>query len=213
MAMAAFYDCFFPVRKPYFPVGPIQFFLFPDLLLFCVEISYLRFKINTRSIYYPPWYDAHDLKKSQKFSIMKTLKKQTWMMLLVTLMILAGCTNKSDDNATPDNTGSQISTGTWKVSNYIDSGEDETHKFNEYTFVFENNGSITATHSSGSQSGTWSKGNDDSQLKLYLTFGNVSPLDELNDDWHIIEQNATTIELEDVSGGNGGIDYLTFSSI
>ena len=35
-------------------------------------------------------------------------------------------------------------------------------------------------------------------------------LDELNSDWHIIEQNSNTIKLEDVSGGNGGTDYLTF---
>ena len=38
----------------------------------------------------------------------------------------------------------------------------------------------------------------------------TSTLSSLNDDWHILEQTAKKIKLEDVSGGNGGTDYLTF---
>lgn len=34
--------------------------------------------------------------------------------------------------------------------------------------------------------------------------------DELTDDWDIISYSATKIQLIDVSGGNGGTDYLTF---
>ena len=34
--------------------------------------------------------------------------------------------------------------------------------------------------------------------------------EELNDDWDVVSQSATKIELIDVSGGNGGTDYLTF---
>jgi hypothetical protein len=36
------------------------------------------------------------------------------------------------------------------------------------------------------------------------------PFDELNDDWHIIEETSTKIRLQDVSGGSGGTDLLTF---
>jgi hypothetical protein len=32
----------------------------------------------------------------------------------------------------------------------------------------------------------------------------------LNDDWDILELNNSVIKLIDISGGNGGTDYLTF---
>ena len=35
--------------------------------------------------------------------------------------------------------------------------------------------------------------------------------EELTDDWEITEKSATVIKLRDVSGGNGGTDYLTFT--
>ena len=34
--------------------------------------------------------------------------------------------------------------------------------------------------------------------------------DELSDDWDILSRTDTKVELVDVSGGNGGTDYLTF---
>jgi hypothetical protein len=58
--------------------------------------------------------------------------------------------------------------------------------------------------------GTWSTGSDDSQKKLYLTFNSPPDFNELSDDWHILEETSTKIRLEDVSGGNGGTDLLTF---
>lgn len=71
---------------------------------------------------------------------------------------------------------------------------------------------MTATKSGSSVSGNWSTGSDDSQSKLYLTF-TAAPFNELNDDWHIVQQTSSMIQLEDVSGGNGGTDYLTFEKI
>ena len=144
---------------------------------------------------------------------MKTLKKQTILTLLVMLAMMIGCTNKNDDSVTPDNTSGTINQGSWKVTYFNDSGKDETNKFNGYTFTFADNGTITATNGSITETGTWSTGNDDSQVKLYITFTGMSPFDEISDDWHVIEQGSSVIKLEDVSGGNGGTDYLNFSKI
>jgi hypothetical protein len=36
-------------------------------------------------------------------------------------------------------------------------------------------------------------------------------LDDLSDDWDIISYTDTEIKLIDVSGGNGGTDYLTLT--
>lgn len=144
---------------------------------------------------------------------MKTINKQSILILSVIALAILGCTNKNDDSVTPDSTRSNIIQGNWKVAYFNDSGKDETHKFNGYTFVFGSNGTITASNGSNTQTGTWNTGNDGSTVKLYLTFGNVSPFDELTDDWHVIEQSSTIIKLRDVSGGNGGTDYLTFEKI
>jgi len=144
---------------------------------------------------------------------MKTLKKQTILTLGVMLAMIIGCTNKNDDSVTPDNTRGTINQGNWKVTYFNDSGKDETNKFNGYTFTFADNGTITATNGSITETGTWSTGNDDSQVKLYITFTGMSPFDEISDDWHVIEQGSSLIKLEDVSGGNGGTDYLNFSKI
>jgi hypothetical protein len=39
------------------------------------------------------------------------------------------------------------------------------------------------------------------------------PFDEFNDDWDVVTYNNTRVELFDVSGGNGGTDYLTFQKL
>ncbi len=38
----------------------------------------------------------------------------------------------------------------------------------------------------------------------------TTDFEELSDDWDIISHSSTKIELIDISGGNGGTDYLTF---
>ena len=148
-----------------------------------------------------------------KNKMMKTIKKQTIFTLSIFVAILVGCTNKNDDSLTTDSTNGTITQGTWKIGYFNDSGSDETNKFNGYSFTFGSNGTISAINGSVTQTETWSTGNDDSQLKLYLTFSDVSPFNEISDDWHVLEQTSSSIKLEDVSGGNGGTDYLNFSKI
>jgi hypothetical protein len=58
--------------------------------------------------------------------------------------------------------------------------------------------------------GTWDSNGDDGSLELDLNFGEMEPLEELMDDWDLIEFDDTIIKLKDVSGGDGTIDYLTF---
>jgi len=50
-----------------------------------------------------------------------------------------------------------------------------------------------------------------SDLDFNIDFSSPAQFFELSDDWEIIEKSTTVIKLKDVSGGNGGIDYLTFT--
>jgi len=112
--------------------------------------------------------------------------------------------------------------GTWYISSYIDSGQDETNDYNGYTFTFNTDGTVVATNGSNTLNGTWSvtdssNSNDDSNsaddidFNLMFSVPTSSVFDDLNDDWDIVTYNNNTISLIDISGGNGGTDTLVFS--
>ena len=132
--------------------------------------------------------------------------------LIILSIFFFSCSNDNSTTPviTPANVTNVVTSGNWRVTLYVDSGQDETSSFSGYNFVFASGGSVVATKNGASVSGTWSTLLDDSQTKLVLNF--ITPADfiEISDDWHVIEQTANLIRLEDVSGGNGGIDYLTF---
>ncbi len=141
------------------------------------------------------------------------------LLLVQVLLFMSACS--SDDNPTPikSQIESNIQQGTWQITKFIDSGSDETSHFNGYTFTFASSGVLQAINGATSYEGTWSisdsNSNDDSQddLDFNIYFDLTNDFEDLNDDWEIITQSATKIELIDISGGGGGTDYLTFKKI
>ena len=121
---------------------------------------------------------------------------------------------KKNADTTPSSTlNSTILQGQWRISFFDDSGNIETNHFTGYAFQFHSNGTVTATNGSQTVNGVWTQGNDNSQAKLLLNFGNNVPFDDLNEDWHVLVQNANQIMLQHVSGGNGGTDNLHFEKM
>jgi len=141
---------------------------------------------------------------------MKTMKIKL-MMLAFTLIALAAC--ETEDNSAAPDTGTIVKNGKWKITLYNDSGKDETSTFTGYEFSFLELGTLKAVKSKTTVEGIWSSGTDDSQKKLIIDFGSKAPFDELNDDWHIMNETSTMMQLEDVSGGSGEIDLLTFEKV
>jgi hypothetical protein len=144
---------------------------------------------------------------------MKTLTKNLTVLLLAAVM-LTSC-KKNDDNSNPSSSGisSTVQQGSWRVSLFQEDSVVETSLFNAYAFTFQSNGNITANKGSNTVTGTWSAENDDNTSKITIDFGTISPFEELNEDWDILEQNASIIRLKHTSGGNGGVDYLNFEKI
>ena len=58
-----------------------------------------------------------------------------------------------------------------------------------------------------SHTGSSSSSDDD---HFVVFFASPPDFADLSDDWSIVSVSTTKIELIDVSGGNGGTDYLTF---
>ena len=140
-----------------------------------------------------------------------------FLTAIVLVLLLTSCSNSSNDQSVPSQTVIQnnVQSDSWKITYFNDSGKDETNHFSGYTFKFGANGTLIATGSS-TQTGSWSitdsNSNDDSvdDLDVNIQFSLGNDFDDLSEDWSIVSQSTTRIELIHVSGGNGGTDYLTF---
>ncbi len=137
------------------------------------------------------------------------------VLTIVVVTSMMSC-SKDRNKQTQLNIEDSIKSGSWKITKFIDSGKDETAHFTGYNFTFTDGSTLTATNSSNTYSGTWSitdsNSKDDTQddLDFNISFGSPADFEELSDDWDFISHSETKIELKDVSGGNGGTDYLTF---
>jgi hypothetical protein len=108
---------------------------------------------------------------------------------------------------------SVVTQGKWKVNLYRDNGVDETSNYAGYEFQFKPNGTVYATKDDNLLSGSWRGAVDGRATKLNMKFTTASLLDELSEDWKIIRKNSNLIELEDITTGHGGIDYLSLQKI
>ncbi|OIQ29327.1 MAG: hypothetical protein BM564_06410 [Bacteroidetes bacterium MedPE-SWsnd-G2] len=103
-----------------------------------------------------------------------------------------------------------LTNGDWYVTYFFDD-TDETADFSDYVFNFASDNTATATDMSGATNGSWSTSSgDETELGLNLNFGTSIPLDELADDWDVLEVTNDIIRLKDISGGDGSEDFLTF---
>jgi hypothetical protein len=105
--------------------------------------------------------------------------------LLFFIPFLSSC---SKDNSVAPN-------GVWKVAHYIDSGKDETSDFNGYTFDFQTSGKFVAKFSTRTTEGTWNE--NSSSKKLDIKISGDQKLDDISDDWLIMEKTSTSIKLKD----------------
>lgn len=145
-----------------------------------------------------------------------------FLAIIIALFTLLGCPSDDDNN---DNNSSNTPTviqdivmqGTWIISYYYDTDHDATSNFSGYNFIFGSNNALTASNGTNTYTGIWnitdSNSNDDSisDLHFNILFNSPTNFSELTDDWEILSKSNTEIRLRDVSGGNGGTDYLTFT--
>lgn len=151
---------------------------------------------------------------------MKTLKLIPILLCIFMLNVASMCSNDDNNSNPPADPSPVINTvnqGTWKITLYNDSGTIKTSNFTGYNFTFGTGSALTASNGSNTYNGTWSvtsgDSNDDSpsnDLDFNIGFSTPANFADLTDDWDIITYTSTKIQLIDVSGGNGGTDYLTF---
>jgi len=148
--------------------------------------------------------------------------------IMILSIFVASCSSSDDSNNNSNNNNAAeiqavedaAESGTWRVSSYIDSGQDETNDFNGYDFTFNGNGTVMAVNGATTVNGTWSvtdssnssddSNDDDIDFNLSFQVAVDHDFDDLNDDWDIVTHTSTMLSLIDISGGNGGTDTLVF---
>src|SRR6056297_3481886 len=102
------------------------------------------------------------IKNNRKQLIMKKIIYYLSVFALSFSMLLTSCST-DDDNGNSNNNGPQIveientaQSGTWRITNFNDSGDNETSDFEGYDFSFNSDGSLVATNGTNTVTGTWS---------------------------------------------------------
>lgn len=141
--------------------------------------------------------------------------------MLAILTMSSTCSDDDDDTFNNTTNINEIketaSSGVWIITYFYDTDHEETSNFTGYQFDFGNNGTLTATKNSDTVNGNWSitssSSSSSNDIDFNISFSSPANFQELSDDWEIIRYSSTKIELIDISGGNGGTDYLTFEKI
>ncbi len=123
------------------------------------------------------------------------------------LDIIIAC-DSNGDGQVPTNFTEILTDGVWFVTYYFDN-QDETNNFAGYQFSFATNHTAQAVISSTVINGNWNL-TSSSTPDLTLYFGEASPLDDLDENWQIIEATPLIIRLKHTSGGDGTVDFLTY---
>ena len=149
------------------------------------------------------------------------------VVIAISIVMTSACSS-DDNNDSNNNSANQVAdasqvaqSGTWRISKFIDSGTDETSDFAGYEFSFNSDGTLVATKNNSTVNGTWSvtssssssSSSGDIDFNISFAVNPDSDFDDLIDDWDVVEITNSKIELTDVSGGNGGTDFLTFTKI
>lgn len=113
-------------------------------------------------------------------------------LLIVAAIALYGCEDSVNSNTPVEDV---VVDGTWYVTYFWDKTKDETSDFAGYSFRFLDDGTLEAEKAGTIRKGTWQV--SQSSNKFIINMNHPKPLEEIDDDWLIIEKSATQLKLKD----------------
>ncbi|MHC1777355.1 MAG: hypothetical protein AB9834_18280 [Lentimicrobium sp.] len=138
--------------------------------------------------------------------------KSFTQILAIALVVTSTACSKTDDSTSSSDLSTivkqEIITDSWIVNSYIDKGKNETSDYSGYTFTFSENGTLTASFTGMTYTGTWSIGSDHTGYddsgnhsgddnKLIIAISGNYQMEELTDDFQIVSISDNEIILKD----------------
>lgn len=118
-------------------------------------------------------------------------------------MIISNCSrDEANNNISPSKVTNTVSSGSWHVTYFGDKDKEEASHLNEYKFTFMDSNIITAIREGRVVKGTWQTDADKASVKLNIKFDDPAHLDELSEEWQVLERTDTRIKLLRVSDAN-----------
>ena len=121
--------------------------------------------------------------------------------MVASALLFTSCSKDADDNdnfanlqADIETITNELTSGSWAITNFIDSGKNETGDFTGYDFKFNSDGSLVADNGNNTETGTWSLTIDDNSNDDSNDSSNDDSNNSLNDDCN----NCSVSQLTDV---------------
>lgn len=91
----------------------------------------------------------------------------------------------------------EINTGNWRLSQYVDNGDDKTHWFPSYTLTFNPNNTVTVHVASNSYVGTWQF--DEATRRVTLSLPAALHFYKLTGNWILVDSTDRSFKLRNAN--------------
>jgi len=137
------------------------------------------------------------------------MKNLILLPALFAAIFLTSCSKSDTSDPSADLTAKKgnVSTGSWKVTQYLDSGKDETSDFSSYSFNFRSDGTVFAANGMSDFSGIWSlnsgssssssSSSDDNSNRFTITITGNKQMDDISKKWLVVKITEVEISLTD----------------
>jgi hypothetical protein len=189
-----------------------------SLRFFCLDCR-RSFRIGyagNNPVSLPPTVVKHTASLLPIFAQKNCMHPLTGIYGIIGLIIIFACKKNSIDANTPAGVSNLVEDETWRITEFVEDGRNETSHFSDYYFAFDEDDKLVATNGTTIHEGTWtvndrnSLDDDLNELNFSISFSSPTTFEDLSDDWNILEKNSHMIRLADIRSGGGGKDYLEF---
>jgi hypothetical protein len=113
----------------------------------------------------------------------------------------------NDDDVDDTELRSVLLNGSWQISYFFDEA-DKTSQFSQFSFLFTESDSVSATDGVEITNGSWQSGGDSGELKMEIEFDEEHILVVLNEGWEVLEFTENMVRM--VTEEDGETKELTF---
>ena len=113
---------------------------------------------------------------------------------LVLLALLSTACHK--ENPSPSDLGVFLQGGTWRITDFQNSGTDATAQYADYQLSFADSSVVTAATSDTSVIGTYTSFTQDGQTVLRLVFDSGTDMGQLHGDWDVRTRGKGHLRLD-----------------